>query len=651
MNNVLRDILINAKQESFRMHHYYVGVEHVFIGLLEIRGGFTSSLIEAQGFTSDYLIDAIRRQMGKGTRQRLWAGVRHTPRYEVVMSIANDLALDAGKRNDDFSEQELLMAILEEGDSVPLRVLKKLGINLEKLAHEAQTHDGEAQYKTPNAHIRISFSDAYPPEDAILNDQLIILRRMFHEYSQLHVERHLNSGYSSAVMLLVTPMNDHHQLLENQVVVKLDNPDVILDEVQYFEQNIKGILPPITAYIEDMPTSAKPSDYAGLKYSFSGEAHNRGMKTPAYEIFSKTAFGEWLQQALYTSFETQWWGLRKPYHFQVWMEYDWLLPPLLTLEFMGNDETVSARHVLRDPIRRNRISDLEYGDIIAVENFTVQRVDHEKDTIEITIGKGSEAAKRAYRIHVKGVNLAQTAYYRGETIDRLVGRVWKNREELLQNATGALFPDFDPRTDVIPGIPEADPLPNTLLAYPSLLELHIHGLTSRIHGDLHLGNIIADAQNKLPYLIDFAHAREGHTIFDWACLEVDVIDKLLMPALGDDWNAARLATRCIYALNHGTEVDIGESTEAYQVMRLLKAIREIGQTCLAKPNEWNEYHIALSLCCLRGVTWDKISLAGRRAMFLIAGLSLNELSAKPSGNTSGRSPNYFDDAGITNIKE
>lgn len=75
----LRDILINAKQESHRMRHYFLGVEHLFIALLEIKSGLTSSILNEQGFTTDYVIDAVRRKAGKGSRHRLWAGVPNTP--------------------------------------------------------------------------------------------------------------------------------------------------------------------------------------------------------------------------------------------------------------------------------------------------------------------------------------------------------------------------------------------------------------------------------------------------------------------------------------------------------------------------------------------------------------------------------------------
>jgi ATP-dependent Clp protease ATP-binding subunit ClpA len=101
----LKDILINARQESFRMQHYYLGVEHLFIGLLEIQGGLTSSIIEAQGLTTEYVIDAIRQtgappandygqapnsaRRCRGHRQR--SGARRQSRRNRARFTAGDL--------------------------------------------------------------------------------------------------------------------------------------------------------------------------------------------------------------------------------------------------------------------------------------------------------------------------------------------------------------------------------------------------------------------------------------------------------------------------------------------------------------------------------------------------------------------------------
>ena len=71
MSNIpLRDILINARQESFRMRHYYLGVEHLFIALLEIQGGLTGGILADYGLAPEYVVDAIRRKRAAGATMR-----------------------------------------------------------------------------------------------------------------------------------------------------------------------------------------------------------------------------------------------------------------------------------------------------------------------------------------------------------------------------------------------------------------------------------------------------------------------------------------------------------------------------------------------------------------------------------------------------
>src|SRR5688572_29298338 len=198
----LRDILINARQESARMRHFYLGVEHLFIALLEIPGGLAASILEDQGLTARYVIDAVRRKIGKGGDNRLWAGMPNTPRADIVLGIANDLALEDGQH--EINERDLLTAVLEERDSLAVRVLSQLGLDMEALAAAISMHS--AQSTSARAYIRIIFGSGYEDEKDITDDQLFILRRMFYGYGQLRIERHLKGGYTEALLLVVTPI-------------------------------------------------------------------------------------------------------------------------------------------------------------------------------------------------------------------------------------------------------------------------------------------------------------------------------------------------------------------------------------------------------------------------------------------------------------
>ncbi len=611
----LKDILINARQESFRMQHYYLGVEHLFIGLLDIQGGLTSSLLEERGLTTEYVVDAIRRKAGKGNRQRLWAGMPNTPRADVVLGIANDLALESG--NQEISERDLLIAILDENDSIPVRVLRRYEVDIDQLSEDARTKALNYQHSQPYIKIDFGQQTVGLPDDA-----LFILRRMFYGYSQLRVDRRLTGGYTNAAILVVTPIRDDG-MEDAAIVVKIDNADVILDEAQRYEAHVKSSLPPLTARLEDKPTTSETSDMAGLKYTFVAGANQRiqDLREAANDLDN---LGEWLREELYPYFGKTWWKQNRPYRFQVWTEYDWLLPPLLTLDYVAEEEIPQTAAVIRDPVRRSRVNKLEYGDWVSVENFTVQRVYRDKNTIQVSAGKGSEAARRAYKINIRGLNLAQDAYYRGEVIEKIGGRVWETRATAFTNSAQSLEPDFDLKSDTIPGPGKPDRLPNPLQAYDDLLDRYVDGTLSKIHGDLHLGNILV-GPNGSAFLIDFAQTRNGHTLFDWASLEVSLLTGVVMPVIGDDWYSVRLVLRYIAALPKDMPDTVPALNEAMQHVR---AVREIARECLARENSWSEYYVALAMCALRAYTWETLSLGSRRLMFCLAGLAIHELRSR-----------------------
>jgi len=268
--------------------------------------------------------------------------------------------------------------------------------------------------------------------------------------------------------------------------------------------------------------------------------------------------------------------------------------------------------------------ELEYGEAVIVENFTVEKVYPERRTIRLALGKGNESAMRGYKIDVTGVDLAHTTYYRGELVDRLAGRVYKTRAEVLGLAVSDLQPDFDQRAEFIPGVGAIEKLPNPILAFEDLLDRTINSTLSPIHGDLHLGNILVGPGNN-PFLIDFSRARDGHTLADWAALEVSLLAEVVTPAAGQTWESARKVIATMIALNgRGAPPEDGDD-RIVDAMITVAAVRTVAQECLLIKTAWLEYYVALAFCSLRALSWDSMSVGARRLMFLVAALSIYEL--------------------------
>lgn len=644
-NITLKDILIGARQEAHRMRHFYLGAEHLLIALLEIKGSLACRIVQEYGLTPEYVIDAIRRKVGKGSKHRLWAGIPNTPRADVILSIANDLALESGR--DEINERDLLIALFEENDSIPLRVLKALGLDdMNKLSEMARAHilnnDSEHPY------VKIDFGIHFDRQDMLAKDHLFILRRMFYGYSEIRVERRLTGGYSNATLLIVTPIHiDRRE--DAPVVVKINHADDILDEAQRYESHVKSKLPAMTARLEDKPVAPETSDLAGIKYTLVAGYNQipQDLRAVIHEWNDSRKLGSWLRHELFPVFGRIWWQQNRPYRFQVWREYDWMLPPILTLELVKDAESSPDTRVLSVPMKRSKLQGIEYGDLVLVQNFIVQKVSRVQNTIHLAIGHGTESAN-AYKIEVRGVDMALDTYYRGEVIENLVGRVYKTRQEQLLHAVRALDPDFDPQAEKIffqSGAVEK--LPNPVFAYEELLDHYVNGTLSTIHGDLHPGNIMI-GPNQSAFLIDFAHTREGHTIFDWATLETSLLSDVVMSKVGSSWDDARYVLQYVSRLDRENDWADADSPIS-ETMASIIEIRHIVRECLAYPDRWGEYYIALLFCGLRAVTWETMSLAGRRLMFLIAALSAHELQTRFSQSGSGGETPSPDETDVNTI--
>jgi hypothetical protein len=623
---LLRDIQIYARQSAIQMSHYYIGVEHLFLALLQIQGGIAASIFEMHGVRIDQLLEGIHKRLGKPAAQRLWVGVPDTPRTEMVLDMAREVALDSDLK--EVTERELLFAILSEGDSLPTRVLKKMGVDLERLAESVLNHETMNDALPPD--IAVMFSQEVANNQAPNREQQFLLRRMFPDHSGIRVERRL-TGFSSALVLVVTPIRPEGGE-DAPIVVKIDQLDNIQDEYNRYQTFVKAALPLQTARLEDAPTTPEGTQLAGIKYTLVSQGVDgipQDLRNRVSEL-GTAGLSRLIREQLYSEFNRTWWQQKRPFTFPVWKEYDWLLPPLLTLDYVPLDHPAPNVHLIRNPVNRAKLKlklrELRPGDFVALENFVVQRVNYETDGVRLAAGAGTEAEKRAYKIDVRAVDPQVADFHRGFTVERMIGQVVKTRDDLLIESLEKLEPDFSPRARWIPL--DMLQIPNPLLHYGDLLDRMVNGSFSRIHGDLHLGNIVIGPKDT-PWLIDFSATRDGHTLFDWATLEVSLLGDVIMPQVGDSWQNARQVL--VYLAAMGAQMPVTHmKTDVFIGMSAISSLREIVHDCLTNPDDMLEYLIALGLCALRAITFPGMSLGGRRLMFLLSGLTLMELNQKGS---------------------
>jgi hypothetical protein len=197
-----------------------------------------------------------------------------------------------------------------------------------------------------------------------------------------------------------------------------------------------------------------------------------------------------------------------------------------------------------------------------------------------------------------------------------------------------LEPGFDLRLARIPsGHDRARELPNPLTALPALLDRQVSGCLSTIHGDLHLGNILVGPRGDA-WLIDFAWTREGHTLFDWALLEVSLLVEIVSRLAPPGWDGAWGVIAMLDAINQGDERVLREKHQVGRALAALKTIRDIVAQCLVTPDLWTEYYVALALLALRLMDWKSEPVDGRRLAFLVSALALSAVESPQDATTA-----------------
>jgi len=192
-----REILSRAAEESRRLRHNYIGVEHVFMALTRNEQGETARLLRRANLNPSQVRREIRREVGMGDDQP-GEVLPVTPRCSMVLSIAIFLA---DQHTSEVHEWNVLMAILQEGESLPVRKLIEMGMDVNLWLQRMLNED---------------FENALPSEshdeddDFDLDDDLFGAEEVY-EIDSEEVDEVIANGWSKPVTddekeLAATPM-------------------------------------------------------------------------------------------------------------------------------------------------------------------------------------------------------------------------------------------------------------------------------------------------------------------------------------------------------------------------------------------------------------------------------------------------------------
>ena len=123
-------VLAIGVAESQMLNHFYIGTEHIFIGLCKVEGEAIRRVFEE--FNIDPLIRReIRAKAGMGNGPAWGNEMILTPRVQNISKIADECAKTYQIPR--IEPIHLLLALLRGGDGIAVRMLKDKGFDIEKI--------------------------------------------------------------------------------------------------------------------------------------------------------------------------------------------------------------------------------------------------------------------------------------------------------------------------------------------------------------------------------------------------------------------------------------------------------------------------------------------------------------------------------------
>jgi hypothetical protein len=405
-----------------------------------------------------------------------------------------------------------------------------------------------------------------------------LLRTLFGRYARLVLESEFLSGYSGARTFLAQPVRADGRA-DAYTIVKVGQRGAIQHEFENYETYVKDRLPPITARIQRAPVTVRGSQKAALQYTFIAEP---GRMPTSLRLALLQEPDPTLLDRLFETFGPNWWMQRRSYTFRLAQEYDRVLPT----HYVISPER--GRGQLLDGHASSLETNLAVGELVTLRRFAQSEL--RADGTSLSLRGTAQPGQPPLRVRWLSTSDPQGA----------TGRVVATRQTLLAEFTQGL---------------ELLDLPDPLLRLPALLAETVSGTQSTIHGDLNLENILT-GPGGFVWLIDFAETRDGHTLFDFAHLEAEVITHVV---------AAQQVTPAEHLAALRTVLADGTSQNVPPVYALLSRLYTIAGRCLFNPSSPREYQLALTLSCLGALKFANLQANQKQLLYLTAAVLGQEL--------------------------
>jgi Clp amino terminal domain, pathogenicity island component len=119
-----RHVVVLAQEEARRLHHNYIGTEHILLGLLAETDGLAFRALQNFGFTLEGTRDEVTAIIAPGgAGEKMTGHIPFTPRAKKTLELALRESLQL--HHNYIGTEHVLLGVIREGNGVAAQVLKQ----------------------------------------------------------------------------------------------------------------------------------------------------------------------------------------------------------------------------------------------------------------------------------------------------------------------------------------------------------------------------------------------------------------------------------------------------------------------------------------------------------------------------------------------
>jgi ATP-dependent Clp protease ATP-binding subunit ClpC len=130
----VRRVMFLAREEAARLHHDYIGTEHLLLGIIREGEGLAATILSNLGLDLDVIRRTIENMVPASSGSVTIGEIPFTPRAKHVLELSVDEAKLLGHSY--VGTEHLLLGLIREGDGIAARVLVEFGADKRRVREE-----------------------------------------------------------------------------------------------------------------------------------------------------------------------------------------------------------------------------------------------------------------------------------------------------------------------------------------------------------------------------------------------------------------------------------------------------------------------------------------------------------------------------------